>query len=386
MVSMTTLLGKTGQVTADTGKVTISSRAWSVETAPEWDALFDRDSGWTGSDGIYSFPISGDERPGHATETIFVFGDTFIGDVVNNQRQPGTIMVNNTVATLSGSDPLPDQITFYWGEFGLGGAEAVFVPDTPDANPGDWYWPNDGIVIDDTLYLYALRLESTGQGGGFGFAANGVALLSAPLNTNNPLRHLTQVDTPLFLPANDIRGDIILGHAVMPNTVASGAPYPDGYIYIYGHQNDPLNKKLIAARVLPQHIADFSQYEYWTDSGWSNDIQAIAPIVGRISSEFSITPLPNGRYLLVVQRDTLSAFVAVRLGDSPVGPFGPMTDIYECPEAAFGWYCYNAKAHPHLSQPGELLISYNVNTPDFLEHFSNADIYHPRFIRLKTSN
>jgi len=45
---------------------------------------------------------------------------------------------------------------------------------------------------------------------------------------------------------------------------------------------------------------------------------------------------------------------------------------------------YGAKAHPHLSAPGELLISYHVNTFDFWENFSagGVDIYRPRFIKL----
>lgn len=49
--------------------------------APEWDVLFDRRSGWTGADGIYSIPLDGDERPGTGTadQTFFSFNDTFIG-------------------------------------------------------------------------------------------------------------------------------------------------------------------------------------------------------------------------------------------------------------------------------------------------------------------
>ncbi len=47
---------------------------------------------------------------------------------------------------------------------------------------------------------------------------------------------------------------------------------------------------------------------------------------------------------------------------------------------------YNAKAHPHLSPPGELLIRYNVDSSDFWGQFKNADIYRPRFIRLKWSD
>ena len=39
-------------------------------------------------------------------------------------------------------------------------------------------------------------------------------------------------------------------------------------------------------------------------------------------------------------------------------------------------------AHPHLSKPGELLISYNVNTLNFWDHFNYADIYRPRFINI----
>jgi hypothetical protein len=59
--------------------------------------------------------------------------------------------------------------------------------------------------------------------------------------------------------------------------------------------------------------------------------------------------------------------------------------IYTCPEPALDpdTLVYNAKAHPHLSKTGELLISYNVNTMDFWgDFFNDADLYHPRFIKL----
>ena len=75
----------------------------------------------------------------------------------------------------------------------------------------------------------------------------------------------------------------------------------------------------------------------------------------------------------------------MRIGESPVGPLGPMQRIYRAPEVDFDpdIFVYNAKAHPHLSRPGELLISYNVNTFDFFgDFFQYSDIYRPRFIRL----
>ncbi len=60
-----------------------AAQGFVVDPAPEWTALFDRDSGWTGADGIYSIPLTGVDVPSGAAKsyTLFVFSDTFIGDV-----------------------------------------------------------------------------------------------------------------------------------------------------------------------------------------------------------------------------------------------------------------------------------------------------------------
>jgi len=39
--------------------------------------------------------------------------------------------------------------------------------------------------------------------------------------------------------------------------------------------------------------------------------------------------------------------------------------------------------HPHLSRPGELLISYSVNSWDFADAFTWADLARPRFDSLR---
>ena len=93
----------------------------------------------------------------------------------------------------------------------------------------------------------------------------------------------------------------------------------------------------------------------------------------------------KGKYLLVSM--PISREVFIRIGDSPVGPFGPRQVIYHTPdhEEMDGIYTYNAKAHPVLSRNGELLISYNVNATK-LDLHKNAEIYRPRFIILKFEN
>lgn len=350
--------------------------------APAWDALFDRSSGWTGADGIYSIPLSGDERPGSAAggTTFWTFSDTFIGQVDDaDHRESGSVLVNNTMALLEGARPDPSRMQFFWKTAANGAPQPQVVPDGPDQR---WFWPNDGIAIDGQLYLYSLRMKP-GTDPVFNFAIDGISLLSSPADSNPPFATYTQVDAPLYAPATDHAGDLTFGQAVLPNTTAAGAPDPDGYLYVYGVRND-LRKKLLVSRVRPDHIADFASYRFWDGRAWSPSLSAAVPVTSRISSEFSVSPLPDGRYLLVFQLDALSGQVAVRYGDSPVGPWGPPTVIWNCPEDQLtrNTYTYNAKAHPALSQPGRLLISYNVNTFKFAEHFSNADIYRPRFIWL----
>ena len=75
----------------------------------------------------------------------------------------------------------------------------------------------------------------------------------------------------------------------------------------------------------------------------------------------------------------------IRVGESPVGPFGPRINVYRTSEQDAGQeiYTYNAKAHPSLSPEGEWLVSYNVNARRWDSLIENADIYRPRFLWMK---
>ena len=359
---------------------------WTAERAPEWDAVFDRTSGWTGADGIYAIPLSGREAwsAPDPEKTLFLFGDTFIGDVgPDDQRQSGTTMVNNTLGLLDGRSA-DDPIRFIWRRDQDGDPTAAVVPATPDTEPGDWYWFVDGIALGDKVQVLAMRM-GLGDGGVFNFAVKGMTMISHPLSSGIDAASVEQVDAPLFVTGNGARGDIIVGGSVMANLADAGAPAADGFVYIYGTQNDALNKQLVAARVAPSDFEDFSAWRFWDGAQWVDQVEAIAPITGRISSEFSVSPLPDGRFILVFQVDGLGKEVGVRIGSSPVGPFGPVRNVWYTPEADVDpdVYTYNAKAHPHLSPPGSLLISYNVNTFDFVDHLLHADIYRPRFVWLR---
>jgi len=352
--------------------------------APDWDAVFDQTSGWTGADGIYSIPLNSDDSLGAAAfgQTAFVFSDTFIGDVnAAGSRLAGSTLINNTLALLpAGAGADPAAIDFYWRK-SAGAPAAVFEPNTPLAQNDEFYWMKDGVAIDGQLHLFAARMSKNPPP----FSRKGVALISIPLDDRPPFRQQVQVDAPIRVAERPNFGEFTFGGAILDNSAEAGAPAPDGFVYIYGVEEVPLTKKALAARVPRDQFTDFSAWRYWDGGAWVTSAADARPMMSRVSTEMSVTPLENGRYLMVYMQDTIGGKIAVRVGDSPVGPWDAEQVVYTVPipPTPAGLFSYHAKAHPSLSEPGSLLVSYNINTfGPFIDHFTYADIYRPRFVRL----
>ena len=360
---------------------------YTVEAAPEWTNLFYRKSGWFGADGIFSIPLSGVDKAGNAgnRETLLLFSDTYIGEVENNKPKPGNRMVNNTVALVKGYSAHPDSIRFFYKKDKDGAPQTFFVPQNTSGTK-QHFWLGDGFVNrerNNTLYLFAYHIQVTGAGV-FDFIEPDVSMLALPEGSRPPFEQQRQIKTPLHIDVPAV-GAGNFGAGILVNTSWAGAPHPDGYVYVYACIGK--DKNLVAARVKPKYFEDFTRWKYWNGKEWTADIAQLKGITNAVSNELSMTPLPDGRYALVFQVMGLSDKVGMRIGDSPVGPFGEIREIWRTPEADEGLFCYNAKAHPNLSKPGELLISYNTITLDFWNDIQqNAHIYRPRFIKLKWEN
>ncbi len=361
---------------------------YSVKAAPEWTNLFYRQSGWFGADGIFSIPLSGVDKVGNDgnRETLLLFSDTYIGEVENGKPKPGNTMVNNTVAIVKGNSAHSDSIQFYYKKDPSEVPQTFFVPKNTEGKK-EHFWLGDGFVNqdrDNTLYLFAYHIQVTGPGV-FDFLEPDVSLLAIPkAHSRPPFEQQRQIKTPLHLNIPAL-GEGNFGAGVLVNTRWAGAPNPDGYVYVYACIGK--DKNLVAARVKSKNFEKFEKWQYWNGMEWTPDILQLKAITNAVSNELSVTPLSDGRFALIFQVMGLSDKVGMRIGDSPVGPFGAIQEIWRTPEMDDGLFCYNAKAHPNLSKPGELLISYNTITPDFWNDIQkDAHIYRPRFIRLIWEN
>jgi len=365
-------------------KIPPKDLSYTVEAAPEWTQLFHRQSGWFGADGVFSIPLSGVDKVGNIgnRETLLLFSDTYIGEVDGNKPKPGNKMVNNTVAIVQGNTAHPDSIQFFYKQDGQGAPQTYFVPANTSGKK-EHFWLGDGFVNKarhNTLYLFAYHIQITGEGV-FDFTEPDVSIIALPAGSRPPFSVQRQIKTPLHINIPGV-GEGNFGAGILANTTWAGAPHPDGFVYVYACIGK--DKNLVAARVKPKYFEDFNRWAYWDGKNWTADITQLKGITNAVSNELSVTPLADGRYALIFQVMGLSDKVGMRIGDSPVGPFGEIQEIWRTPEWDEGLFCYNAKAHPNLSKPGELLISYNTITPDFWKDIQqNAYIYHPRFIRLK---
>ncbi len=378
-----------GNIAAVPGGVDTTHFRWSVEEAPDWSSIFIRNHGWLGGDGIFMVSPDGNDFPGSGIgkPVVMWFSDTQLGDVISDSlTSAGSALIHNSFGVLDSGEPNAAAAHFWW-DSSAGKASPVFTPATPLSMQQDYYWLADGFVNtarENDLFIFGERIANSDDTAGFGFSVTGNTLLQIPANRVRKPTSFRQQDLPFFTGLNqDSTG--FFGIGVLVNTAAGGAKNGDGYIYIYGGRKG----RLIVARTLPEDIDRFGEWRFWNGSAWSNDPRSIRPVTDHISNELSMTPLEDGRYLLVFQVDGIATQVAFRLAASPAGPFGPVVPIYQTKDSISALpdlYSYNAKVHPVISKPGELIISYNVNSTNYLKDIKRMPhLYRPRFIRLRYS-
>ena len=365
-----------------------SANQITTTPVPEWAEMMRHTKGWIGADGIYSVALNGVEAPGkaNATNTFFWFSDCIIGNIVADTLQSDWELLHNSVAYMNGDKPNPDSIKFFYRKDSAGHSLSMFEPHTPKSQPGNYYWLGDGFfnhASDSTIYLFAYLIKSV-PGGIYPFDDVGLSLIAIPKNSKPPYTNQRQFDTPFFLKDSNGKGKVVFGIAVLPNTAGAGAPKPDGYIYVYGVRGP--KKELLVSRVKDVDFEKFNEWRFWDGTEWNKDINTAAALTDRISNEMSVTFMDDGRVIATYELDTNSPNVVIQAGATPEGPFQPYKKVWETPEIydCIDFYTYNAKAHPHLSKPGELLISYNVNSFNFIEQIVKHP-YHlrPRFINVK---
>lgn len=323
---------------------------WTAEVDSIYNSMFRKDiGGWIAADATYSIWLP-DGR------TLWLFGDTFIGEVKeDNSIVPGAKMIRNSAVIQDG-----DSLRTIFG--GTLSDPDEFIPTTnPDST---WYWPEHGIVFNDTLRIFVARYKFNPEGpAGFQFEFDG-----------NDIANFTYPDLTFInvipIPYNPIN-KVIYGDRILADSI---------YLYIYGRREENNN---IAYPHLARAKADnllgpweFSAGSSWaTDPAWSFKINSF-----QVSQQYGVFK-HMGKYVLFTQDIWLSTQIWSFTSTSPAGPWGNKTLVYDTPKLANDAFTYNAYPHPQFDENDKLLFSYN-NNGDFWDIFSNVELYRPVFVRI----
>lgn len=311
--------------------------------------------GITGGDGTISIDLK-DGR------SVFMWGDSFIGDVVNDIREDSSkFIMGNTFTIINEKGQLE---TLYGGDKNN---PSAFIPAEQDSESPTWYWPGDGFVKDGILHLFMSKFHKVGEGT-FGFEYICCDYFRLDVKT------MKIIDKTNFGAAN-ING-VHYGHAVLQ--------YKDD-VYIYG-------TKGIGYGMADVHVAKgkllngrLDSFSYWDGKEWQLDPAKTAKLEGinkSISEQFNVFELDNKIVLVSQDRIENVKDIYSYTANSPVGPFSNEKLLYTVDEPNFevdSMMTYNAMVHPQYRKDDKILMCYNVNTYDMDKVFKKASLYQPRF-------
>ena len=353
-----------------------------AEVGPDhhFNALFAPDSGGiTGADGLFSILLP-DGR------SVFLTGDCFLGEVVNNRRDIGTKMLNNSMVVIS--KDRSEAKAVYNGTYDQ--PESLFVPGQKD-EIHHWYWPGHGFVSNSILYMFALNMYNDPNlvvpseknademdevdelaENQWSFAVAGVDLLRFSLPDfqymgSDPVSSTYELD-------------IHFGNCVMTE---------GNYIYFYGTRNDPDGSHIYVARTETGDLPYHEHWEYYDGQKWSEDHHEARPMKLDISvsEQFSIFRIKDRYVLLTHSKSTPDIYTYS--SREPHRGFSNKTFIYRSPEpeadSSGKLFAYNALAHSQYIDRDMLLVSYCVNSLRVRDVFDNADNYRGRFVRVPLS-
>jgi hypothetical protein len=327
--------------------------------------------GWFGADDAYSVPISRDE-------SIWLFGDTFVGDLDMKFRNQYKAMVRNSIGVSTCKPGSNCTMQYFWQKPNTAKPRSFVDTGTDDL----WYWPMDGFWDGKTLFVALMAVRNkpgAASGDAFGFEIAGTKLAvianarSSPQKWQVSVRDLT--DARLWAGSSMVPfGDYVLWYT----RVVEG----DGRGY------------MAVMRVPRNKMADPSgSWEYLRKDGhWAAGLarEDAEHVIEQPISEMSVRfhPSVNKWLALSTGPEFPSPRAVVRSADSAIGPWSDPQTVYNFPETMRdhpGYdkdtFCYAVKEHVELTDT-KIALTYACNSMAVAKTIQNMNIYRPRVVIL----
>ena len=369
-----------------------------IERDAAWDEAFTRAQGWNAGDISHSIDLQNGR-------TLWLFGDSIVGPVRNGSRVGGESKFVRAAIGWHGTprDGSPGrEITFGVREDLEHVERAAWIdPDAELWPDGTWYWlmgdgarvPNQG--GEDRFVLFAAALGRSGSPDGmWDFRQIGGVIFEIE-NPDDPpsawratqKRNLLTTEAPVH--GEPWRTTESWGLVVVEWDEPGEIGEPGARtLYIFGERSvAPGQHHLLVARCAEPDLADPNAWRFYDGESWSSNAVDAEAIATGVMGEMTIQPIERDgqRQLVLIQSEPIfGRHVLARCALAPEGPWSEPKRLHKVRELDTDdrLMTYAAKGHAHLSRPGELLVSYMINSRDFGQIFRDASLYRPRFLRV----
>lgn len=334
------------------------SKELKVEKARDLGRLFSRnDARMIGQDGAYSVPINSEE-------SLWLFGDTFIGTFDENGRRRIERMPNNT-GLICRSRVASSGLTDFTYLKDRAGEIRQLIPLLPAENP-DVYriWGMDGCMIGEKIFWFYIRIRILPE-------------LHWPFKFEPAGSGLAMAESSDFI-FNRIKigGTTVLWDEKLPCFgVSVLCEKRENFAYIYGSTLKQKKQYCVLARGPMENLTDLSRYEYFVSSEprWSPESEKAQPIMEGMPTEMSVSFNSYlDCYLAVHSWETTGQLVG-RTAPFPWGPWSEPVHLWNSkvglrnPLVYDGPIVYAGKEHPELSKENGKIIY--LTCVEFEEYF-----------------
>jgi hypothetical protein len=332
---------------------------------------FSYTNGWLGSDVAYSIPLT-------ATESLWVFGDTFVGARQSKLRSEYKTMVRNAVG-ISKCQPGKDcSMRYFWKNPTSAKPRSFFDTGTDEL----WYWPLDGFLGGKTLYLSLLAVRN--KPGAPSELANGFEIVGTKLAV-----------------IDDVRGTPESWHVAIQDLTDSRlwpgvSMVPEGkYVIWYTQISTGEARGFMTVMRVPQDkmATPSGNWEYLDKNNqWVRGLAGsdAMHVIEQPISEMSVRYHPSIKKWLALSTgpEFPSDGAVVRLADFPVGPWSNPRTIYafpemnrDNPEYDKDTFCYAVKEHTEFAE-SKVALTYACNSMIVAKAIVSMNIYRPRVVIL----
>lgn len=325
--------------------------------------------GWLGGDGGLPVPIS-------PTKTVWLFGDTYVGQK-DQKTRAGANMVTTIGISTCGLDSVMDM-QYFWRNMYTNHPDHFFQTHTNRYK----FWGLNGFMYNGDLFVVMSKigpLPGSSPDNIFNWSALGITL--------------AKVRNPNATSPGNWKIELFPWSRAVDASLYQGGFAEDGkFAYLFmvkeGRQNYLLRLPLDKLESPDSSMEYFSKDETWKAGSDSADAKALFEdqLIARV------VYLPElSEWLAVYGPHFGGTSIYFRTAPKIVGPWSERRVLYDCPELVKGAprydkdnFCYCAQVLSVSSEngAGELLISYSCNSREQSKLTENMAIYSPQVVEI----